>query len=414
MSPLAARFWDDWQTVAALVIFAGTYLVIAVGKLPGYRLDRAGAALLGAALMVGLGVLPLEAAYRAIDFDTITLLLGMMILVANLKLSGFFRLVNGFIMTRARHPLVLLIAVVLVCGFFSAFLVNDTICLIMTPIVAELVISLKRNPLPYLLAIPMASNVGSTATITGNPQNMIIGSLSQIPYGNFAAALSPVAAAGLVLTVLLIAAIYRDEFLGRAGLAQPPARSARYHGPLVVKSVLVAIAMMALFFAGLPVAGVAIVGGALLLFTRRVKADKVYFEIDWPLLLMFVGLFVVVAGLEHVVLTPEAATAIGRLHLQSAPVLAALTAGLSNVVSNVPAVLVLKPFVAGLPDPQRAWLLVAMASTLAGNLTLVGSVANLIVTQRARRYGVTIGFWPHFRVGAPLTFLTILVGLWWL
>ena len=414
MSPLAARFWDDWQTVAALVIFAGTYLVIAVGKLPGYRLDRAGAALLGAALMVGLGVLPLEAAYRAIDFDTITLLLGMMILVANLKLSGFFRLVNGFIMTRARHPLVLLIAVVLVCGFFSAFLVNDTICLIMTPIVAELVISLKRNPLPYLLAIPMASNVGSTATITGNPQNMIIGSLSQIPYGNFAAALSPVAAAGLVLTVLLIAAIYRDEFLGRAGLAQPPARPARYHGPLVVKSVLVAIAMMALFFAGLPVAGVAIVGGALLLFTRRVKADKVYFEIDWPLLLMFVGLFVVVAGLEHVVLTPEAATAIGRLHLQSAPVLAALTAGLSNVVSNVPAVLVLKPFVAGLPDPQRAWLLVAMASTLAGNLTLVGSVANLIVTQRARRYGVTIGFWPHFRVGAPLTFLTILVGLWWL
>ncbi len=414
MSPLAARFWDDWQTVAALVIFAGTYFVIAVGKLPGYRLDRAGAALLGAALMVGLGVPPLEAAYRAIDFDTITLLLGMMILVANLKLSGFFRLVNGFIMTRARHPLVLLIAVVLVCGFFSAFLVNDTICLIMTPIVAELVISLKRNPVPYLLAIPMASNVGSTATITGNPQNMIIGSLSQIPYGSFAAALSPIAAAGLVLTVLLIAVIYRGEFLGRAGLAQPPARPARYHGPLVVKSVLVAIAMMALFFAGLPVAGVAIVGGALLLFTRRVKADKVYFEIDWPLLLMFVGLFVVVAGLEHAVLTPEAATAIGRLHLQSAPVLAVLTAVLSNVVSNVPAVLVLKPFVAGLPDPQRAWLLVAMASTLAGNLTLVGSVANLIVAQRARRYGVTIGFWPYFRVGAPLTFLTILFGLWWL
>jgi len=414
MSPLAARFWDDWQTVAALVIFAGTYFVIAVGKLPGYRLDRAGAALLGAALMVGLGVPPLEAAYRAIDFDTITLLLGMMILVANLKLSGFFRLVNGFIMTRARHPLVLLIAVVLVCGFFSAFLVNDTICLIMTPIVAELVISLKRNPVPYLLAIPMASNVGSTATITGNPQNMIIGSLSQIPYGSFAAALSPIAAAGLVLTVLLIAVIYRGEFLGRAGLAQPPARPARYHGPLVVKSVLVAIAMMALFFAGLPVAGVAIVGGALLLFTRRVKADKVYFEIDCPLLLMFVGLFVVVAGLEHAVLTPEAATAIGRLHSQSAPVLAVLTAVLSNVVSNVPAVLVLKPFVAGLPDPQRAWLLVAMASTLAGNLTLVGSVANLIVAQRARRYGVTIGFWPYFRVGAPLTFLTILFGLWWL
>src|SRR6202521_5751128 len=256
MSPAATRFWDDWQTVAALVIFAGTYFVIAVGKLPGYRLDRAGAALLGAALMVGCGVLPLDAAYRAIDFDTITLLLGMMILVANLKLSGFFRLVNGWVLRRARHPLVLLVAVVLVCGFFSAFLVNDTICLIMTPIVAELVVSRRRNPVPYLLAIPMASNIGS---------------ISHIPYGSFAAALSPIAAVGLVLTIALIAAMHRDEFLRRAVLEQPAARPARYHGPLVAKSVLVAIAMMALFFAGLPVAGVAIVGGALLLFTRRVK-----------------------------------------------------------------------------------------------------------------------------------------------
>ena len=154
---LSPWLWHDGQWAAAVAIFIGTYFVLAVGKLPGYRLDRAGAALLGAALMVGFGVLPLEAAYRAIDFDTITLLLGMMILVANLKLSGFFRLVNGFIMRQARHPLVLLLAVVLVCGFFSAFLVNDTICLIMTPIVAELVLSLKRDPVPYLLAIPMAS-----------------------------------------------------------------------------------------------------------------------------------------------------------------------------------------------------------------------------------------------------------------
>jgi Na+/H+ antiporter NhaD/arsenite permease-like protein len=338
----------------------------------------------------------------------------MMILVANLKLSGFFRLVNGLIMRRVRHPLVLLVAVVLVCGFFSAFLVNDTICLIMTPMVAELVISLKRNPMPYLLAIPMASNVGSAATITGNPQNMIIGSFSQIPYASFAAALSPVAVVGLMLTVLLISAIYRDEFLRRIELAEPLMRAPRYHKALVIKSVLIAIAMMALFFANLPVSEVAIVGGALLLFTRRVKADKVYFEIDWPLLLMFVGLFVVVAGLEQVVLVPEAATAIGRLHLQSPPVLVTVTAILSNLVSDVPAVLVLKPFVPGLQDPQRAWLLVAMASTLAGNLTLVGSVANLIVAQRAGRYGVVIGFWSYFKIGAPLTLLSILFGLWWL
>jgi Na+/H+ antiporter NhaD/arsenite permease-like protein len=204
---------EDLPRVAAILIFAATYLFIAIGKLPGYHLDRAGAALLGASLMVGFGVLSLDDAYRAIDFETITLLLGMMIVVANLRLSGFFRLVNGWVVTRARHPLVLLAAVVLVAGSFSAFLVNDTICLVMTPLVLEIVTRFKRDPIPYLLAIPMASNIGSTATITGNPQNMIIGTLSQIPYGTFASALWPVAAMGLILTIAFIALAFRREFL---------------------------------------------------------------------------------------------------------------------------------------------------------------------------------------------------------
>lgn len=400
--------------IVAVAIFAGTYLVIAVGKLPGYHLDRAGAALLGASLMVGAGVMSLDQAYRAIDFDTIALLFGMMIVVANLRLSGFFRLVNGWVVTRARHPLVLLTSIVLVAGALSAFLVNDTICLVMTPLVLDLVTRLKRDPIPYLLAIAMASNVGSTATITGNPQNMIIGGLSHIPYGSFAGALWPVAAVGLFLTALLIAFIHRGEFFTREHFPAAVAGPVRYHRPLVVKSSLVTVAMVILFFAGQPVAKVAIVGGALLLFTRRLKPEKVYSEIDWTLLLMFVGLFIVVAGLEATVLTQEVVERIGRLHLDAAPVLSLITAGLSNLVSNVPAVLVLKPFVANLQDPERAWLLVAMASTLAGNLTLVGSVANLIVAQRARSHGVTLGFWAYFKVGAPLTVLTILFGAWWL
>ena len=303
---------------------------------------------------------------------------------------------------------------VLVAGSFSAFLVNDTICLVMTPLVLDLVMQLKRNPIPYLLAIPMASNIGSTATITGNPQNMIIGGLSHIPYGAFAAALWPVAAAGLALTVILIALGYRREFLTRERLPAVIPGPARHHRPLVLKSVLVTAAMVVLFFAGQPVAKVAIIGGALLLFTRRVKADKVYREIDWPLLVMFIGLFIVVTGLETAVLTSDAVAAVGRLHLETVPVLSVVTAGLSNLVSNVPAVLVLKPFVANLPDPQRAWLTIAMASTLAGNFTLVGSVANLIVAQRARAQGVIIGFWEYFRLGAPLTVLTIVIGAWWL
>ena len=412
--PTAQTLWHDRVTIIALAIFAGTYLVIAVGKLPGYYLDRAGAALLGASLMVGLGAVPLEEAYQAIDFDTIALLLGMMIVVANLRLSGFFRLVNNWIVTRAQHPIVLLTAVVLVSGLFSAFLVNDTICLVMTPLVLDLVTRLKRNPIPYLLAIPMASNIGSVATITGNPQNMIIGGLSHIPYGTFAAALWPVAASGLGLTIILIMLGYGREFLTRDRLPAVAAGPSHHHGPLVLKSVLVTAAMVILFFAGQPVAKVAIIGGAFMLFTRRVKADKVYREIDWPLLVMFVGLFIVVTGLEKTVLTSDAVAAVGRLHLETVPVLSVVTAALSNLVSNVPAVLVLKPFVANLHDPQRAWLIIAMASTLAGNFTLVGSVANLIVAQRAQAQGVTMGFWDYFKVGAPLTALTITIGAWWL
>lgn len=408
------ELWADGSTGAVIFVFAATYLVMAIGKLPGYQLDRAGAALLGASLMVALGAISLTQAYHAIDFDTITLLLGMMIVVGNLRLSGFFGLVNNWVVTRAHYPIVLLLAIVAVAGAFSAFLVNDTICLVMAPLVLDLVTRLKRDPTPYLLAVPMASNVGSVATITGNPQNMIIGTLSHIPYGTFAGTLWPVAAAGLIMTALLIAMVYRQEFLTGGRLPDVPANPAGEHTALVIKTVLVTVAMMVLFFAGQPVAKVAIVGGALLLFTRRVKAEEVYNEIDWPLLLMFVGLFIVVAALEAKVLSPEIIAAVGKLNLETTPMLSAITAVLSNLVSNVPAVLVLKPFITQAPDPQKSWLVVAMASTLAGNFTLIGSVANLIVVERARAMGVKIGFWTYFTVGAPLTLLSILFGVWWL
>jgi Na+/H+ antiporter NhaD/arsenite permease-like protein len=398
---------------AAVLVFAATYVVIAIGKAPGFYLDRAGAALLGASLMVGLGVLPLDRALRAIDFDTIALLLGMMIVVGNLRLSGAFRLVANRAVTGARHPLVLLAAVTLASGCFSAFLVNDTICLALTPLVLDLVTRLRRDPVPYLLAVAMASNVGSVATITGNPQNIMIGSFSGIAYGAFAAALSPVAAIGLVLTFALVALFHPAEFWTRARLGGAEAPTHAYR-PLALKSGLVTVAMIAGFFAGQPPAKVALVAGSVLLVTRAVRSEKIYREIDWPLLLMFAGLFVVVAGFEKALLSPAVVAAIGRQQLDRMPVLALVTALLSNLVSNVPAVLVLKPFVAALPDPRRAWLVVAMSATLAGNLTILGSVANLIVVQRAARRGATIGFWRYFRVGAPLTVLTILVGLWWL
>ena len=253
----------------------------------------------------------------------------------------------------------------------------------------------------------MASNIGSTATITGNPQNIMIGSFSRIPYAEFAAALAPVAAIGLVVVTLLILLIHHREFLTGERLSQAAVR-VRWNGWLLVKSLVVTLTAVVLFFAGQPPAKVAITAGALLLLTRRLKPERVYREIDWSLLLLFAGLFIVVRGMEKPPSCrrsswprPRAFTSTSR------PMLAAVAAILSNLVSNVPAVLVLKPFVQGLADPHRAWLVLAMASTLAGNFTILGSVANLIVVERARRQNIEISFWSYFRIGAPLTLITI-------
>jgi len=394
----------------AALIFLATYVVIALGRAPGLRLDRTGAALLGASLMVASGTLTLDQAYRAVDLDTLTLLLGMMIIVAHLRLAGFFQLAAAWVGRHAHRPALLLVGVVLVSGLLSAFLVNDTVCLMLTPLVAETTLAMRRRPLPYLLALAMASNIGSTATITGNPQNIMIGSFSRIPYAQFAGALAPVAAIGLVVVTLLILLVHHREFLTRERLTRAAVR-VRWNGWLLIKSLVITLTAVALFFAGQPPAKVAITAGALLLLTRRLKPERVYREIDWSLLLLFAGLFIVVRGMEAAVLSPELLAQAQGLRLDQPAILAAVAAILSNLVSNVPAVLVLKPFVQGLADPHRAWLVLAMASTLAGNFTILGSVANLIVVERARRQGIEISFWSYFRIGAPLTLITIVIGV---
>jgi Na+/H+ antiporter NhaD/arsenite permease-like protein len=411
--PAGDRIGGEGRSVAAGAIFVGSYLALAIGRIPGLSIDRAGIALVGAGLMVASGALPLEGAYKAIDLDTITLLLGMMIVVANLRLSGFFAVATAWLMAHASRPLILLAAVVASSGVFSAFLVNDAICLVLTPLVLELTVALGRQPVPYLLAVAMASNVGSTATITGNPQNIMIGSFSHIPYTKFAVVLGPVALIGLIVTVALIALFHRDEFAGTARLeAQPPKVDA--NRVLVIRALMATLILIALFFGGVVPAKAAIIIGGLLLLTRRVKSRRVYAEIDWSLLLMFAGLFIIVAGAQHALLSDDTIAAVSRLHLDQVPVLSTVTAVLSNLVSNVPAVLMLKPFVDALKDHDTAWLVVAMASTLAGNFTVLGSIANLIVVQRAAGSGVAISFWDYFRVGAPLTIITLAIGTLWL
>ncbi len=410
---VAAAWRPDLRGIAVTVIFVGSYAALAIGRIPGLSIDRAGIALAGAGLTITAGALPLDEAYRAIDLDTLALLLGMMIIAASLRLSGFFAFASRWIADHAGTPTILLVGVVATSGLFSAFLVNDAVCLVLAPLVLGLTRAMGRNPVPYLLAVAMASNVGSAATITGNPQNIMIGSLSRIPYASFAGALCPAALAGLVVSAAAIWLLHPGEFAGHVQLTPATAES-RVNRVLVIRALVATAAVIMLFFAGMAPAKAAIIIAGLLLLTRRLKSRRIYAEIDWTLLLMFAGLFVIVAGAERTLLTPAIIADVGRLDLDRVPILTGVTAVLSNLVSNVPAVLVIKPFVGALADPDRAWLVISMAATFAGNFTVLGSIANLIVVQKAAEGGVVIDFWAYFRVGAPLTVITLVIGALWL
>lgn len=396
-------------------IFGLTYLSLAIGRVPGLRTDRAGIALIGASAMLGSGVLDLRDAARAVDYETLILLFGMMIVAAFLRLSGFFALATEQIAARFASPRPLLAVTIALSGVLSAFLVNDVVCVALTPLVIALTRRLGRPPIPYLVGLATASNVGSVATITGNPQNIIIGSLSHISYLRFSARLAPVAAIGLLLTYAVVAIVYRDALDEPGEIPSDDIPAPRLHRGLLIKSVAVTLMTVASFFAGAPIALAAMIAAGVLLLDR-VRPEKIYESVDWPLLVMFAGLFVVVNAFETTVVHTWGIDQWGALLDSPVVMVSGLSVLLSNLVSNVPAVLLFKPLMAAMAETYReqAWLALAMSSTLAGNLTVLGSVANLIVVESARRSGTSLGFFEYLKVGVPLTILTTLVGVAWL
>jgi Na+/H+ antiporter NhaD/arsenite permease-like protein len=411
MPHLPAHALSDARILAAYAVFFGSYLVFALGKFPGMKIDRPGAAIIGAVLMFAFRILLPEDSLRFIDFPTLVLLFSMMLIVAYLHLAGFFDWVTHFIVRRLR-PHHLLPTVIFTSGLLSAFFVNDIICLAMVPLVLAATRRLGVKPLPYLLAVATASNIGSVATITGNPQNMLIGSFSGIHYLEFMARLGPVALAGLFIDWGVIH-FTRARWGGTAVAAQAldPLRPVTLSK--LVKPAVVAVAVLLGFVAGLPPALVAAVGAAAMLITRTREPRRVYEEVDWGLLVFFVGLFLIVGGAEKAGITAHLLAWADHGNLQNAGTFTVVIAVLSNVVSNVPAVMLIKSTVPGFPNPHLGWLILAMASTLAGNLTITGSVANLIVVEQARKETV-ISFWDYFRVGLPVTLLTLLIGVLWL
>ena len=400
--------------IAALVIFIITYLFIGLRQIPRVHIDRPAGALVGAVLMIVFGVLTLDQAFAAIDMNTLLLLLGMMIITVYLRAAGFFELMADKILSHSKTPLQLLVFVALSSGLLSALFVNDTICLLYTPIILAVTIRLKVNPMPYLIALATSSNIGSVMTVTGNPQNMLIGIYSKIPYLSFLGALFPVALAGLAICVVVIRFLYQKEMKAAAFASRPAMPEYRVRKPLLVKALLVCGAVLAAFSLGYPYALVAAAGAVLLLVVGGVATESILEGVDWTLLLFFSGLFVVIHGVEVSGLARAAIEHLGDLTSRSASGkiagLSLVSVVLSNLVSNVPAVMLLKPLTQTLGSGPFFWLALAMSSTLAGNLTLIGSVANLIVLQQARRK-VEIGFMEYFRAGAVITAATIAIGI---
>lgn len=369
-------------------------------------MNRATIALVGSALLIGLGLLSLEQAWEAIDVDTIVFLLSMMVVNANLAYAGFFQLALSLLMQLTRSPFGLLIVLTFGSGLLSAFFLNDTIAIVFTPLTLNLAQALRLNPVPYLLALAAATNIGSTATISGNPQNILIGIFSNISYLDFAQALTPVALIGLTVQIGLLYCLYPEVRSFKPRDSCPLIRT-RIYKPLLIKSVVITVLLLIAFVAGLSLAKSAFVAAALLLITRRLKPQRILRHVEWDLLLMFSGLFILTRCTQELNLLQLFVDWIDT------PVgLVSVTTILSNLISNVPAVLLLEPLIK--PEDSQSWLLLAMSSTLAGNLTLFGSVANLIVAEAAGKLGYRLSFWDHLKFGLPLTLITVAIGYAWL
>lgn len=411
MTHLSPAALSGARIVAAYVIFIASYLVFALGKFPGLKIDRPGAAIIGAVGMVAFGIVRPAATLGFIDFSTIVLLFAMMLIVGTLHLVGFFEWNAGMVLRRLK-PSHLLPAVIFTSGVLSAFFVNDIMCLVMVPFVLSITRRLQLEPMPYLLAVATGSNIGSVASITGNPQNMLIGSFSGIGYRDFILHLGPVAVAGLFLDWMVLHWLHlrRREHTDEVndGIPVPALELSRLTKPaVVVAGVVIA------FFAGVPPAMAAALGAAALLITRTIEPRKLYEEVDWGLLVFFVGLFLIVGGAENAGIVHQFLRVAEYWNLHNLGVFTVVVAVLGNLVSNVPAVMLLKTMVPTFPDPRTAWLALAMASTLAGNLTITGSVANIIVVECAKPE-TNISFWDYFRVGLPITIITLAFGWAWL
>lgn len=414
LEPSGSNFYIMSNTLTTFFIVFVTYIGIAIGFWPKLRSNRTTITLIGAGFLILFRQISLSDIPGFLDIDTLMLLFSMMVINANLRLSGFFKLTGAYLLRLTRKPRVFLAMEILLVGLLSAFFLNDTVCIMFTPFLLELLLAMDRNPIPYLIGLATAANIGSTATITGNPQNMIIGVASNISFAHFSIVLAPIAVLSLIFVWIIVVLFYKNEFATDNYFSIPPTRTVRYYKPLLIKTLVVVLGMFIAFLAGISVAIAAFIAACALLITRRTKPEKVFAEIDWGLLVFFAALFIVTGALEKNGVSAAFMKMVNISGTENVFSLSAVTVILSNLVSNVPAVLLLKPLVSSMANPTAGWLTLAAASTLAGNLTLLGSVANLIVAESAQRRKVNLSFWEYTRAGVIITLLSLVVSTFWL
>lgn len=412
----------DWGVVG---VFALVYVGMFLGGLPTVQLNRAGVALLGAIAVIGLGAVTVEEAARAVDLPTILLLFSFMVVAAQMRLGGFYTATVHWLGARSWSPMLLLGGLLGLAAALSAVFSNDVICLAMTPVVARLCLRRGWPPVPYLVGLACAANIGSAATLIGNPQNMLIGAVLKLSFAEHLRQAWPPVVLSLGLLWLCLWGVMRHD-LAAASAPVPPPTSAPtpaadadeppFDRGQTLKGLLVAGAVLVAF---LGTNGshevVALVAAGVLLLSRRLHSSHVMGFVDWELLVLFMGLFVVNHAFERTGLAAQAVAALaahGVVLGETGPLFAAGLL-LSNVVSNVPAVMLLLPHLHG-QDPAVAGLTLALVSTFAGNLLLVGSIANLIVADLAAQQGIRIDWRSHARIGVPVTVLSLGAVAAWL
>jgi Na+/H+ antiporter NhaD/arsenite permease-like protein len=401
------------KEVVATVIFGITYVLISGRQVRILPLNRPAAALLGAVLMVSTGVMTPERGYRAVNYDTIVLLLAMMLVSAYLYLAHFFDWAADLILKFSRTPQRLLLYLTLTSGILSALLVNDTICLMLTPLIIAVIRRGKLPLLPYLIALATSANIGRVATLVGNPQNMIIGHFSQIPFAQFSRSLAPAAIVGLAINFVILRFGFRS-LLRQAVIEREPYPMPKFDRALFALVCAVFVSIFACFLAGLNLAWTALAGASLIMVIARRDTHEVLKLVDWHLLVFFAALFVVVDGLSDTglpdVIYRHLQPIFGSHVTAQAWNLTWFSVAGSNIFSNVPFVLVAGKWITRFAEPVLMWKVLALATTFAGNLTIIGSVANMIVVESAREH-LEVGFWDYARFGISITILTTVAGV---